>query len=64
MMITKSGFTRINNAIMRFVMRFTRNYNGLDTVEIDGNPGGGDYGWHYDTHTGLFRADDDAHVHL
>ena len=31
--------------------------NGLDSVEIDGVLGGGNYGWHYDTTTGAFHAD-------
>lgn len=47
-------------------------FNGLDTVEIDECPGGGnygcpggtDYGWHYNTTTGGFHAGDDAHVGL
>jgi general secretion pathway protein G len=37
-------------------------YNGLDTVEIDGVLGGGDYGWHFNTTTGEFHADDDGHT--
>ncbi len=39
-------------------------YNGLDTVEIDGVVGGGDYGWHYNTTTGEFHADTDKHAGL
>jgi len=37
-------------------------YNGLDTVEIDGILGGGDYGWHFNTTTGKFHADTDKHT--
>ncbi len=37
-------------------------YNGLDTVEIDGVLGGGDYGWHFNSTTGKFHADDDKHT--
>ncbi|MHC4461423.1 MAG: hypothetical protein ACYS30_08305 [Planctomycetota bacterium] len=37
-------------------------YNSLDTVEIDGVLGGGDYGWHYNTITGKFHFDTDKHT--
>ncbi len=37
-------------------------HNGLDTVEIDGVLGGGDYGWHFNTKTGKFHADTDKHT--
>ena len=37
-------------------------YNGLDTAEIDGVLGGGDYGWHFNTITGEFHADTDKHT--
>ena len=37
-------------------------HNGLDTVEIDGVLGGGDYGWHFNTTTGKFHADTDKHT--
>ena len=39
-------------------------HNGLDTVEIDGVLGGGDYGWHYNTTTGKFHIDTDKHAGL
>jgi len=39
-------------------------YNGLDTVEIDGDLGGGDYGWHFNSTTGKFHADTDKHTGL
>jgi general secretion pathway protein G len=39
-------------------------YNGLDTVEIDGILGGGDYGWHFNSKTGKFHADTDKHTGL
>lgn len=34
------------------------------TVEIDGTLGGGTHGWNFNTTTGAFHADDDAHVGL
>ncbi len=37
-------------------------YNGLNTVEIDGVLGGGDYGWHFNTTTGKFHFDTDKHT--
>jgi hypothetical protein len=37
-------------------------FNGLDTVEIDGVLGGGDHGWHFNSKTGKFHADDDKHI--
>ncbi|MHC4084785.1 MAG: hypothetical protein ACYSWZ_04155 [Planctomycetota bacterium] len=37
-------------------------YNGLNTVEIDGVLGGGDYGWHFNTTTGKFYFDTDKHT--
>ena len=40
------------------------NFNGLDTVEIDGVLGGGDYGWHLNTTTGKFHVDTDKHTGL
>jgi len=38
--------------------------NGLDSIEIDGILGGGNYGWHYDTRTGRFHADTDQDKNL
>jgi hypothetical protein len=37
-------------------------FNGLDTVEVDGTVGGGDYGWHYNSRTGEIHADTDEHT--
>lgn len=37
-------------------------FNDKDTVEIDGVLGGGSHAWHYDTSTGVFSADTNAHV--
>jgi general secretion pathway protein G len=37
-------------------------FNDKDTVEVDGVLGGSSHGWHYDTTTGEFHADSDAHV--
>jgi hypothetical protein len=39
-------------------------HNGLDTVEINGILGGGDYGWHFNSTTGKFHADTDKHTGL
>lgn len=33
-------------------------YNGLNTVDIDGEIGDGSHGWHFDRKSGLFKADD------
>jgi len=40
----------------------TNPFNDLDTIEIDGVVGGGTHGWHYNTTTGAFYADTDAHT--
>lgn len=32
-------------------------YNGLASVDIDGDLGDGSHGWHYNSLTGMFRAD-------
>lgn len=40
----------------------TNPFSDLDTVEIDGVVGGGTHGWHYNTTTGGFNADTDAHT--
>jgi hypothetical protein len=46
-----------------YVPRMPRNpFNDMDTVEIDGVWGGGTHAWHYDTTTGNFHADTDAHI--
>ena len=37
-------------------------FNILNTVEIDGVLGGGDYGWHLNTTTGEFHFDTDKHT--
>jgi len=40
-------------------------FNDLNTVEteaVDTGLGGGNAGWHFNTATGNFRADDDAHT--
>ena len=37
-------------------------FDDLDTVEIDGVLGGGDHGWHFNSTTGKFHADDDKHT--
>lgn len=42
----------------------TNQFNDLSTVELDGTLGSGDYGWNFNTTTGAFHADDDAHVGL
>ncbi|UCG46874.1 MAG: prepilin-type N-terminal cleavage/methylation domain-containing protein [Phycisphaerales bacterium] len=45
----------------------TNQFNDLDTIEIEAGTvglGGGSHGWHFDTTTGGFHADDDAHVGL
>ena len=42
----------------------TNPFNDLDTIEIDGVVGGGTHGWHYNTTTGDFNADTDAHTAL
>lgn len=42
-------------------------FNDLNTIQVeDGNTGlgGGNTGWHFDTSTGQFHADTDAHVGL
>lgn len=42
-------------------------FNNLDTIQIEAGTaglGGGSHGWHFDTSTGAFHADDDAHVAL
>jgi hypothetical protein len=53
-----------DNIVMQYVRWFVRKGSRSDAVEIDGNPGGGDYGWNYNKTTGAFHADDDAHVNL
>lgn len=43
----------------------TNPFNDLDTVEVEAgstNLGGGNCGWHFDTSTGEFHADTDAHM--
>jgi len=48
-----------------YVQKMPKNlFNELDTIEIDGLVGGGDHGWHFDTTTGRFNADTDAHTGL
>jgi len=43
----------------------TNPFTNTSTVECGtGSPGGGDYGWYYNTETGNFWADDDAHKDL
>ena len=43
----------------------TNPFTNTSTVECGtGSPGGGDYGWYYNTETGDFRPDDDAHKDL
>lgn len=45
----------------------TNQFNDLDTIEIEAGTaglGGGNCGWHFDTSTGQFHADDDAHTAL
>jgi len=40
-------------------------FNDLITVEVEAGTaalGGGNCGWHFDTSTGSFKADDDAHI--
>ncbi len=37
-------------------------FNELDTIEIDGTLGGGDFGWQFDTTSGAFHADTDDHM--
>jgi Tfp pilus assembly protein PilE len=32
-------------------------YNGLSTIDFDGVPGDNSHGWHFDTKTGQFNAD-------
>lgn len=42
-----------------YLERVPRNpYNGLNTVDVDGRVGDDSHGWHFDTATGKFRADD------
>lgn len=49
-----------------YLQKFPTNpYNSLSTVESGtGSAGGGDYGWYYNTTTGDFAPDDDAHSDL
>jgi general secretion pathway protein G len=43
----------------------TNPFTGTSTVEMGtGAPGGGNCGWFYNTETGAFYADDDAHVDM
>jgi len=45
----------------------TNPFNNLNTVEVEAgstNLGGGSHGWHFNTVTGEFHADDDDHVSL
>ncbi len=45
----------------------TNQFNDLDTIEeeaVDTGLGGGNAGWHFNTATGAFHADTDAHVGL
>jgi len=42
----------------------TNQFNNLDTVDIDGTLGDGDCGWHFNTTTGAFHADDTDHSAL
>jgi len=42
----------------------TNPFNDLDTIEINGVVGGGTHGWHFNTTTGEFYADTDAHTGL
>lgn len=61
----KSGALDAAGAYGPYVPRIPTNpFNDLDTVEIDGVVGGGTHAWHYNTTTGLFRADTDAHTGL
>jgi general secretion pathway protein G len=45
----------------------TNGFNDLDTIQVEAGTaglGGGDTGWHFDSSTGAFHADTDAHVGL
>ena len=45
----------------------TNQFNNFSTIEVEagiGGLGGGNAGWHFDTVTGAFNADTDAHVAL
>jgi general secretion pathway protein G len=45
----------------------TNQFNNLATVDVEAgttNLGGGNTGWHFDSDTGAFHADDDAHSAL
>ena len=42
----------------------TNQFNDKSDVELDGTLGGGSHGWNFNTSTGAFHADDDAHVGL
>ena len=42
----------------------TNQFNDKSDVELDGVLGGGSHGWNFNTTTGAFHADDDAHVGL
>lgn len=42
----------------------TNQFNNLNTVDPDGTVGGGDSGWVFNTSTGAFNADTDAHTGL
>lgn len=42
----------------------TNQFNNLDTIEMNGTLGGGSHGWNFNTTTGAFHADTDAHVAL
>lgn len=49
-----------------YLMKFPTNaFVNLSTVETGtGNPGGGNAGWYFNTSTGKFSPDDDAHSSL
>ena len=43
----------------------TNPFNQLDTIDVEagsGSLGGGNCGWHFNTSTGRFHADTDAHI--
>jgi len=42
----------------------TNPFNDSNSVEIDGTVGGGDNGWHFNSTSGAFNADTDAHTSL
>ena len=51
-----------------YIQKFPLNqFNDLDTVQVEAGTaglGGGNTGWHFDTTTGQFHADTDAHTAL